>query len=105
VNKSGRWASSVFIGPRIPDFLSRLVALSNVVRLSLGESRMRGRGECRIVGNPGNAGANVGHWFPGTGKETSSSARDTFLKVGTLAERTSLFVALAKLNNGKAEGF
>jgi hypothetical protein len=26
-------------------------------------------------------------------------------QVGTLAERTSLFVALAKLNNGKAEGF
>jgi IS30 family transposase len=26
-------------------------------------------------------------------------------QVGTLAERTSLFVALAKLNSGKTEGF
>jgi hypothetical protein len=50
-----------FFGPRIPDFLSRLVALSNFMRLSLRESRMRGRRLCCAVGNPGNAGANMGH--------------------------------------------
>jgi hypothetical protein len=37
-------ASPIVFGPRIPDFLLRLVALSNFVRLSLRESRMRGRG-------------------------------------------------------------
>jgi hypothetical protein len=55
------WHNSARImrGPRIPDFLSRLVALSNFMRLR--ESRMRGRGWCCVVGNPGNAGANLGH--------------------------------------------
>jgi hypothetical protein len=37
-------ASPIVFGPRIPDFLSRLMALSNIMRLSLRESRMRGRG-------------------------------------------------------------
>jgi hypothetical protein len=32
-----------FPNPRIPDFLSGLVALSNFMRLSLRESRIRGR--------------------------------------------------------------
>jgi hypothetical protein len=53
------WKKDVF-GPRIPDFLSRLVALSNFMRLSLRESRIRGHGKCSVVGNPGNASANVG---------------------------------------------
>jgi hypothetical protein len=39
--KSG---SPVFVGPRIPDFLSRVVALNKFVRLSLRESHIRGRG-------------------------------------------------------------
>jgi hypothetical protein len=47
-------------GPRIPDFLSRLVASSKALRLSLRESRMRGRAWCCVVDNPGNAGANMG---------------------------------------------
>jgi hypothetical protein len=47
----------VFLSPRIPDFLSSLVALSNFMRLSLRETRIRGRGWCCVVGNPGNAGA------------------------------------------------
>ena len=34
----------IFFGPRIPDFLSTLVASSKTLRLSLRESRMRGRG-------------------------------------------------------------
>ena len=51
----------IFFVPRIPDFLSKLVALSNFMRLSLRESRMRGRGLYCVVENPGNAGANVGH--------------------------------------------
>jgi hypothetical protein len=31
------------------------------MRLSLRESRMRGRGKYCVVGNPGDAGANMGH--------------------------------------------
>jgi hypothetical protein len=38
------WASPIVFGPRIPDFLSRLVALSETMRLSLGESRIPIRG-------------------------------------------------------------
>ena len=34
-------ASPLVLGPRIPDFLSRLVTLSNFMRLSLRESRIR----------------------------------------------------------------
>ena len=34
-------ASPLVFGPRIPDFLSRLVTLSNFMRLSLRESRIR----------------------------------------------------------------
>jgi hypothetical protein len=41
--------------------LSRSVALSNFMQLSLRESLTRGRGKYRVVGNPGDAGANVGH--------------------------------------------
>jgi IS30 family transposase len=104
MNKSGRWASPAFFGPRIPDFLSRLVALSNVVRLSLGESRMRSRGECRILGNPGNASAN-GALVPGHWEGDLIIGQGNLSQAVTLAENTSLFVALAKLNNGKAEGF
>jgi hypothetical protein len=37
------WASPIVFGPRIPDFPSRLVALSNFMLLSLRESRIRGR--------------------------------------------------------------
>jgi hypothetical protein len=33
-------ASPIFFGPRIPDFLSRSVAVGNFMRLSLRESRM-----------------------------------------------------------------
>jgi hypothetical protein len=36
-------ASPIVFGPRIPDFLSKLAALSNFLRLSLRESRIRGR--------------------------------------------------------------
>jgi hypothetical protein len=36
----------VFFGPRTPDFLSRLVALSNFIRLSLMKSRTRGHVWC-----------------------------------------------------------
>ncbi len=43
LNHNG-WASPIDFGPRIPDFLSRLAALSNFMRLSLRESRTRGRG-------------------------------------------------------------
>jgi hypothetical protein len=57
----GNLGSPIVFVPRIPDFLSRLVTLSNIMRLSLREIRTRGRGQCCVVGNPGNAGANVGH--------------------------------------------
>jgi hypothetical protein len=53
-------ASPVIFGPRIPDFLSRVVALSKFMRLSLRENRIRGRGQCCVAGDPGNAGANTG---------------------------------------------
>ena len=45
VRKEGyRRASPIVFGPRIPDFLSRFVALSNFMRLSLRESRIRDPG-------------------------------------------------------------
>jgi hypothetical protein len=36
-----------------PDFLSRLKALANVMRLSLLKAAHAGVGECRVAGNPG----------------------------------------------------
>jgi hypothetical protein len=38
----GKHSKNFVFGPRIPDFLSRLVALSDFMRLSLRESRTRG---------------------------------------------------------------
>jgi hypothetical protein len=53
----------VLLNPRIPDFLSRFVALINFMRLSLREPHAR-RGYCCEVGNPANADANMGHPYP-----------------------------------------
>jgi hypothetical protein len=41
LNEGYGWASPIVFGSRIPDFLSRFVALSKFMRLSLGESRTR----------------------------------------------------------------
>jgi hypothetical protein len=47
---AGNPGRPVFIDPRIPDFLSGLLALSYFMRLSLRESRIRGRRRCWLVG-------------------------------------------------------
>src|SRR5277367_6937433 len=73
--RSRESGSPIVFGPRIPDFLSRLVALSNFMRLSLRESRIRGCGRFCMVGNPGNAGANMGHPAIVSGMESKSAAR------------------------------
>jgi hypothetical protein len=36
-----------------PDFLWRLVALANFMRLSFLKAAQAGVGECRVAGNPG----------------------------------------------------
>jgi hypothetical protein len=69
------WASPIVFGPRIPDFLARLVVLSKTMRLSLRESRKRGRAQCCLVGNPGNAGANMGHPY-GAVETAAGNPRD-----------------------------
>jgi hypothetical protein len=48
--------------PTYPGFPVEVGGLSKTMRLSLRESRIRGRGLCCVVGgDPGNAGANMGH--------------------------------------------
>ena len=54
------WAAPVFFFPRTPDFLLRLVALSNSMRLSLKESRTRGPVLCCVTANPGTLGRTWG---------------------------------------------
>src|ERR1700678_1792016 len=69
------WASPIVFVPRIPDFLSRFVALSKFMRLSLRESRTRAGRWWRAIGNPGNAGANVGHPYGAVGPATGLRGR------------------------------
>jgi tetratricopeptide (TPR) repeat protein len=59
--KSCRRALPCRFRPTHPGFPVEIGAASNFVRLSLRESRKRGRRHFSVVGNPGNAGANVGH--------------------------------------------
>jgi hypothetical protein len=70
-----RRASPIFFGPRIPDFVSRFVALSNFMRLSFERKPHARRVYWCEVGNPGNAGTNVGHPWRAVGPVTCLRGR------------------------------
>jgi hypothetical protein len=53
------------LGSAPPDFLLRLVALADLMRLSLRERRTRGFVQCCVPGNPGRDDKGGGQRFHG----------------------------------------